>query len=45
MKAMVLAEPGARFVLEERPIPVAGPGEAVIVSFGARAGLRRGPYY
>ena len=39
MKAMVLSEPGAPFVLEERPIPVAGPGEAVARVLACGAGL------
>ena len=39
MKAMVLAEAGADFVLEERPVPVAGPGEAVARVLACGAGL------
>ena len=39
MKAMVLAEPGAPFVMEERPIPVAGPGEAVARVLACGSGL------
>ncbi len=39
MKAMVLAEAGAPFVLEERPIPAAGPGEAVARVLACGAGL------
>ena len=39
MKAMVLAEAGAPFVLEERPIPVAGPGEAVARVLACGSGL------
>ncbi len=39
MKAMVLPAPGARFVLEERPVPVAGPGEAVARVLACGSGL------
>ncbi len=39
MKAMVLTEPGASFVPEERPIPEAGPGEAVARVLACGAGL------
>ncbi|MYA96148.1 MAG: zinc-binding dehydrogenase [Nitrospinae bacterium] len=39
MKAMVLAEAGAPFVLEERPIPIAGPGEAVARVLACGSGL------
>jgi propanol-preferring alcohol dehydrogenase len=39
MKAMVLAAPRTPFVLEERPDPVAGPGEAVARVFACGAGL------
>ncbi len=39
MKAMVLPAPGAPFILEERPLPVAGPGEAVARVLACGAGL------
>ena len=39
MKAMVLHAPNTPFVLEERPDPVAGPGEAVAKVFACGAGL------
>jgi propanol-preferring alcohol dehydrogenase len=39
MKAMVLHAPNAPFVMEERPDPKAGPGEAVARVFACGAGL------
>lgn len=39
MKAMVLRAPGTPFVLEERPDPVPGPGEAVARVLACGAGL------
>ena len=39
MKAMVLHAPNAPFVMEERPDPKAGPGEAVAKVFACGAGL------
>lgn len=39
MKAMVLREKNEPFVLEDRPIPVAGPGEAVARVIACGAGL------
>ncbi|MFC1491551.1 alcohol dehydrogenase catalytic domain-containing protein [Nitrospinota bacterium] len=39
MKAMVLHEPGGPFVLEERPVPVPGPGEAVAKVLACGSGL------
>ncbi|MPZ57696.1 MAG: zinc-binding dehydrogenase [Rhizobiales bacterium] len=39
MKAMVLRAPNAPFVMEERPDPKAGPGEAVARVFACGAGL------
>jgi propanol-preferring alcohol dehydrogenase len=39
MKAMVLRQPNAPFVMEERPDPVAGPGEAVARVFACGSGL------
>ena len=39
MKAQVLHRPGEPFVLEERPDPVAGPGEAVARVLACGAGL------
>ncbi len=39
MKAMVLRGPNTPFVLEQRPDPVAGPGEAVARVITCGAGL------
>ncbi len=39
MKAIVLPGPGEPFVMEERPVPTAGPGEAVAKVLACGSGL------